>query len=272
MDMQGKIGLEEHFAIPETLQDSAGFVPGDYWRELSSRLLDIHEGRLRQMDAHGMEMMILSLNAPAVQAVPDPKKACELAVRANDFLAEQVAQAARSLPGLRRLAHAGPGSGDAGTRALHDRARLPRCAGQRVLAGRHARQRRLLRRAAVRLLLGCGGAARRALLPASAQSAGELGADLRRPPVAARARPGPLHRRPPSTPCASWRAASSIAIRVSRSSWATWAKACPTTCGASITAMPGSRRPRAIRPSASSATTSTRTSTSRPPATSAPRR
>ena len=25
--MQGKIGLEEHFAIPETLQDSAGFVP-----------------------------------------------------------------------------------------------------------------------------------------------------------------------------------------------------------------------------------------------------
>lgn len=30
--MQGKIGLEEHFAIPETLQDSAGFVPGDYWK------------------------------------------------------------------------------------------------------------------------------------------------------------------------------------------------------------------------------------------------
>jgi len=81
--MQAKIGLEEHFAIPETLQDSAGFVPGDYWRELSSRLLDIHEGRLRQMDAHGMEMMILSLNAPAVQAVPDPAKAC---VKLNGLL------------------------------------------------------------------------------------------------------------------------------------------------------------------------------------------
>ena len=25
--MQGKIALEEHFAIPETLMDSAGFVP-----------------------------------------------------------------------------------------------------------------------------------------------------------------------------------------------------------------------------------------------------
>lgn len=90
--MNGKIGLEEHFAIPETLQDSAGFVPGDYWIELSARLLDIHERRLHEMDANGMEMMILSLNAPAVQAIPDRAKAIEIARRANDFLAEQVAR------------------------------------------------------------------------------------------------------------------------------------------------------------------------------------
>jgi predicted TIM-barrel fold metal-dependent hydrolase len=90
--MIGKIGLEEHFAIPETLQDSAGFVPGDYWKELSKRLLDIHEDRLREMDQNGMQMMILSLNAPAVQAIPDRHKANEIAMRANDFLAEQVAK------------------------------------------------------------------------------------------------------------------------------------------------------------------------------------
>lgn len=90
--MNGKIGLEEHFAIPETLQDSAGFVPGAYWTELSARLLDIQERRLREMDAHGMDMMILSLNAPAVQAIPDRRKANEIAMRANDFLAEQVAK------------------------------------------------------------------------------------------------------------------------------------------------------------------------------------
>lgn len=90
--MNGKIGLEEHFAIPETLQDSAGFVPGDYWTELSARLLDIQERRLREMDANGMEMMILSLNAPAVQAIPSRSKANEVAKRANDFLAEQVAK------------------------------------------------------------------------------------------------------------------------------------------------------------------------------------
>ena len=90
--MIGKIGLEEHFAMPETLQDSAGFVPGEYWKELSKRLLDVQEYRLREMDANGMEMMILSLNAPAVQAIPSPQKANEVAMRANDFLAEQVAK------------------------------------------------------------------------------------------------------------------------------------------------------------------------------------
>jgi gamma-resorcylate decarboxylase len=88
--MNGKIGLEEHFAIPDTLSDSAGFVPQDHWKELEYRLLDIHEKRLRLMDQHGMEMMLLSLNAPAVQAIPDAKKASEMARRANDFLAEQV--------------------------------------------------------------------------------------------------------------------------------------------------------------------------------------
>lgn len=90
--MIGKIALEEHFAIPETLQDSAGFVPETYWVELSARLLDIQERRLREMDENGVEMMILSLNAPAVQAISDPGKAVEVARRANDFLAEEVAK------------------------------------------------------------------------------------------------------------------------------------------------------------------------------------
>lgn len=90
--MDGKIALEEHFAIPDTLSDSAGFVPAEDWRELSSRLLDIHERRLAEMDAGGIEIMILSLNAPAVQAVQDPAAANELAMRANDYLAEQVAK------------------------------------------------------------------------------------------------------------------------------------------------------------------------------------
>ncbi len=90
--MHGKIALEEHFAIPETLQDSAGFVPPDHWRELAARLLDIQDRRLREMDANGIEMMLLSLNAPAVQAIPDRARAIELARRANDYLAREVAR------------------------------------------------------------------------------------------------------------------------------------------------------------------------------------
>lgn len=101
--MKGKIGLEEHFAIEETLLDSAGFLPEVYWKELSHRLLDIHDTRLRLMDAHGMEMMLLSLNAPTVQAIPDPKKADDIARRANDYLAEQVAKRPDRFQGLAAL-------------------------------------------------------------------------------------------------------------------------------------------------------------------------
>ena len=88
--MKGKIGLEEHFAIDDTLNDSKGFFPEDIWVEVRERILDLHGRRLRLMDEFGMEMMILSLNAPAIQAIPDAKRANEIARKANDYLAEQV--------------------------------------------------------------------------------------------------------------------------------------------------------------------------------------
>lgn len=113
--MKGKIALEEHFAIEDTLQDSAGFVPESYWTELSARLLDIHDRRLREMDRHGIELMLLSLNAPAVQAIPDPKKADQIARRANDFLAEQVARRPDRFQGLAALPMQDP---DLATREL----------------------------------------------------------------------------------------------------------------------------------------------------------
>ena len=98
--MQGKVALEEHFALPETVQDSAGFVPGDYWVELKARLLDMQDRRLREMDANGIEVMLPSLNAPAVQAIPDRKQAVEIARRANDFLAGEVAKRPDRFQGL----------------------------------------------------------------------------------------------------------------------------------------------------------------------------
>jgi len=87
--MQGKIALEEHFAIPATLGDSKVFG-AQVWDTLGPRLLDIQDMRLKEMDRHGVEMMILSLNAPAVQAIHDVKRAVDVARQANDALAEDV--------------------------------------------------------------------------------------------------------------------------------------------------------------------------------------
>lgn len=87
--MQGKIALEEHFAIEATLGDSQVFGT-HVWKELSHRLLDIQSTRLAEMDKHGVEMMILSLNAPAIQAIHDTRKAIAVAKQANDILADEV--------------------------------------------------------------------------------------------------------------------------------------------------------------------------------------
>jgi predicted TIM-barrel fold metal-dependent hydrolase len=48
--------------------------------------------RLRELDKCGIEMMILSLNAPAVQAIHDTKRAIAVAREANDICAEHVAK------------------------------------------------------------------------------------------------------------------------------------------------------------------------------------
>lgn len=101
--MQNKIALEEHFAIPETLGDSRAFFTERNWTELKGRLLDLQHQRIREMDENGIEMMLPSLNAPAVQAIPNRKQAIELAQRANDFLAEQVAKQPTRFQGLAAL-------------------------------------------------------------------------------------------------------------------------------------------------------------------------
>jgi 2,3-dihydroxybenzoate decarboxylase len=87
--MQGKIALEEHVAIGPTLNDSKVFG-AHVWPDLSHRLIDVQDTRLREMDRHGVEMMILSLNAPAVQAIHDVPTAIAVARQANDVLAEHV--------------------------------------------------------------------------------------------------------------------------------------------------------------------------------------
>ncbi len=91
MRAQGKIALEEHVASPETAEYSRK-LHKDKWDVMGRRILDIHGQLLAEMDAAGIEISVLSLNAPLIQAIPVVSQAIETARRGNDFLAEQVAK------------------------------------------------------------------------------------------------------------------------------------------------------------------------------------
>ncbi len=91
--MKGKIVLEEHMALKETLEDSRSFAGGSgKWDEFARQILDLGEERLAGMDENGIEFAILSLNSPAVQAILDTKTAIEVSRRANEKMAEAVAK------------------------------------------------------------------------------------------------------------------------------------------------------------------------------------
>jgi 2,3-dihydroxybenzoate decarboxylase len=99
----GKIALEEHFALPETLADSTRYARGPSWSLLEQRLLDLHDHRVSQMDAHGIAYAILSLNSPAIQAIANPSRAIEIARHANDVLADTVSRKPNRLGGFAAL-------------------------------------------------------------------------------------------------------------------------------------------------------------------------
>lgn len=101
--MKGKIGLEEHFATPDTIHFSQRFCYPEAWNELKQRLLDIQQLRLAEMDKNGIELMLISLNAPAIQAIPDRKAAIEISRRANDLLAEEIAKNSKRFAGFAAL-------------------------------------------------------------------------------------------------------------------------------------------------------------------------
>lgn len=91
--MKGKIGFEEHFAIEETLQETHKFA-GDSssWGDFTREILDLGDERLGHMNATGIEMAILSLNAPGVQKILDADEALDIAKKGNEKMAEAVAK------------------------------------------------------------------------------------------------------------------------------------------------------------------------------------
>jgi gamma-resorcylate decarboxylase len=112
--MHGKVTIEDHFATEATLGDSQPFG-AHVWKELRHRLLDFQEQRLRLMDESGVEIMVVSLNAPAIQAIPDVAQAAEAARHANDILAAEVAKRPDRFAAIAALAMQDP---DVATREL----------------------------------------------------------------------------------------------------------------------------------------------------------
>jgi len=126
-----KITIEEHFTteehldylesiigkrypVPEVIQEEKFIhyeVPflSPYRREPAvSRLLDMGEGRLRDMDEENIDMQILSLVSPGVQ-VFDASTGSALAKRINDTLSETVRQYPKRFAGFASLAPQDPG-------------------------------------------------------------------------------------------------------------------------------------------------------------------
>jgi gamma-resorcylate decarboxylase len=96
----GKIALEEHFDFPETENRSYAAAGSPEFRK---QIEDLGSTRIAEMDRGGLEICILSLVGPGIQAIPDAKQAIEVARHANDHLAEHIAKNPKRLKGFAAL-------------------------------------------------------------------------------------------------------------------------------------------------------------------------
>lgn len=99
--LSGKIALEEHFVLAETMDTS--YAVRDLHPETRQKILDIGSGRIADMDRGGLDICILSLTAPGVQGIPNVAQAIAQARRTNDYLAENIAKNPKRLKGFATL-------------------------------------------------------------------------------------------------------------------------------------------------------------------------
>jgi 2,3-dihydroxybenzoate decarboxylase len=108
-----KIALEEHFVTADLTrygQSVSAIANPSAWAEAGRRLLDFTEERLPEMDKAGLDVEVLSLNSPGLQAEPDASVATARAIEVNDFLAGVVAEHPTRFAGFCALALQDPKS------------------------------------------------------------------------------------------------------------------------------------------------------------------
>jgi len=102
------IALEEHFTTPAFvsgpgkafIESMAKGGPGA--AKIIAQLADISDARVAEMDAAGLDMQVLSLNAPGVEQA-DPEEAIAVARDANDLLAAAVRKHPKHFAGFASL-------------------------------------------------------------------------------------------------------------------------------------------------------------------------
>lgn len=100
------ITLEEHYATPEFLKATASLLSAsraDFMRPVESKLLDLGQGRIADMDAAGIDMQVLSLTWAGLDRL-DGAVATGLAHDANDRLAAAVREYPKRYAGFAALA------------------------------------------------------------------------------------------------------------------------------------------------------------------------
>jgi 2,3-dihydroxybenzoate decarboxylase len=103
----GKIALEEHFMVPECMEYFAETYPNisaDIAKLAPGALMDFGERRLAAMDAHHVDVVVLSLAGPGVQAEKDPAVARRRARAVNDVLAGEIQKRPTRYGGFAHLA------------------------------------------------------------------------------------------------------------------------------------------------------------------------
>lgn len=87
------IAMEEAFSVDGLLPPPPGEVfpvRPEFFADWNRRLPDLMDLRLADMDAHGVDVQVLSYTSPGVEAIPDAAAAVTASRRVNDCLAEAV--------------------------------------------------------------------------------------------------------------------------------------------------------------------------------------
>ncbi len=101
-----KIGLEEHFLIPEFIDYFATTYPNispQIAKIGLEALQDLGDRRIATLDENGMDFQVLSIAGPGVQVEKDAAVALRRSKMANDFLAKEIQKRSTRYGGFAHL-------------------------------------------------------------------------------------------------------------------------------------------------------------------------